>query len=67
MKSKELQKSKRQHKLANIFFEMGMDLDLIEKVSGVNRAEFLRRRINLVKEENLTNGNNEHIISNEEN
>ncbi|HHU60084.1 TPA: hypothetical protein GXZ34_04130 [bacterium] len=67
MKSKELQKSKRQHELANIFFEMGMDLDLIEKVSGVNRAEFLRRRINLVKEENLTNGNNEHIISNEEN
>ena len=67
MKLKELQKSKRQHELANIFFEMGMDLDLIEKVSGVNRAEFLRRRINLVKEENLTNGNNEHIISNEEN
>lgn len=67
MKSKELQKSKRQHELANIFFEMGMDLDLIEKVSGVNRAEFLRRRINLVKEEDLTNGNNDHIISNEEN
>ena len=32
MKLKELQKSKRQHELANIFFEMGMDLDLIEQV-----------------------------------
>ena len=29
----ENEKEKRQQKLADLFFEMGMDLDLIEKVS----------------------------------
>ena len=35
------ERKRRQKKLANLFFEMGMDLDLIEKVSGVDRNEIL--------------------------
>ena len=30
-------REQRQQKLADLFFEMGMDLDLIEKVSGVDK------------------------------
>ena len=44
----------RQIKLANLFFEMGMDLDLIEKVSGVDKSELLKDRINKTKDIPLT-------------
>ena len=35
----------RQEKLANLFFEMGMDLELVEKMSGIDRKYFLKKRI----------------------
>ena len=34
-------KLRRQRKLAKVFFEMGMDLDLIEQISGLNKEEFV--------------------------
>ena len=41
MKEREI----RQQKLADLFFEMGMDLDLIEKVSGVDKNKILLKRM----------------------
>ena len=34
-------KFRRQRKLAKVFLEMGMDLDLIEQISGLNKEEFV--------------------------
>ena len=33
---------RRQKKLAKVFYEMGMDLDLIEQISGVKKEEIKR-------------------------
>ena len=35
------EREQRQQKLADLFFEMGMDLDLIEQISGLNKEEFV--------------------------
>jgi len=45
MTRNEKERKQRQEKLANLFFEMGMDLDLIEKMSGIEKKEFLNKRI----------------------
>ena len=45
MTRNEQERKERQEKLANLFFEMGMDLDLVEKMSGVDKKDFLKRRI----------------------
>ena len=45
MINKEIERKQRQEKLANLFFEMGMDLDLVEKMSGIDKKEFLKKRI----------------------
>lgn len=42
---KSTEREQRQRKLANLFFEMGMDLDLIEKVSGIDKKELLKERM----------------------
>jgi hypothetical protein len=39
------ERKQRQEKLANLFFEMGMDLELVEKISGVDKKEFLKKRM----------------------
>lgn len=36
-----IDKLRRQKKLAKVFLEMGMDLDLIEQISGLNKEEFV--------------------------
>ena len=38
-------REQRQQKLADLFFEMGMDLNLIEKVSGVDKRKILLKRM----------------------
>ena len=45
MIKKEIERTQRQEKLANLFFEMGMDLDLVEKMSGIDKKYFLKKRI----------------------
>ena len=45
MNKDEITRKNRQIKLADLFFEMGMDLDLIEKMSGIDKKEFLNKRI----------------------
>lgn len=45
MVKNEQERKQRQEKLANLFFEMGMDLDLVEKMSGIDKREFLKKRI----------------------
>lgn len=51
MKSK---KKKEQFKIANVLFEMGMDFDVIETISGVTPQELLMDKINLIEfEESL--------------
>ena len=45
MTRNEQERKQRQEKLANLFFEMGMDLDLVEKMSGIDKREFLNKRI----------------------
>ena len=49
MIKKDQERKQRQEKLANLFFEMGMDLDLIEKVSGVDKRKIILKRINKSK------------------
>lgn len=38
------ERERRQQKLADLFFEMGMDLDLIEKISGVDKRKILLKK-----------------------
>ena len=56
MKSK---KKKEQFQIANVLFEMGMDFDVIETISGVTPQELLMNKIDLIefedKKKNLTN------------
>lgn len=51
------ERMKRQEKLANLFFEMGMDLDLVEKMSGIDKKVFLRKKIYKSKGNSLTINN----------
>ena len=44
MTTNEQDRERRQQKLADLFFEMGMDLDLIEKVSGVDKRKIVLKR-----------------------
>ena len=39
------EREQRQQKLADLFFEMGMDLDLIEKISGVDKRKIIFKRM----------------------
>ena len=41
MTRNEQDRERRQQKLADLFFEMGMDLDLIEKVSGIDKRKII--------------------------
>lgn len=57
MKSK---KKKEQFQIANVLFEMGMDFDVIETISGVTPQELLMNKIDLIefeKEENKSEKN----------
>ena len=53
MDTNEMIRKQRQEKLANLFFEMGMDLDLVEKMSGVDKKDFLNKRIKSNKSMNV--------------
>ena len=53
MTREEKERKQRQEKLANLFFEMGMDLDLVEKMSGVDKKDFLKKRIDEKKSCNV--------------
>ncbi len=53
----EQERQARQEKLANLFFEMGMDLDLVEKMSGIDKKVFLRKKIEKSKGNSLTLNN----------
>ena len=53
MDTNEMIRKQRQEKLANLFFEMGMDLDLVEKMSGVDKKDFLNKRIKNNKSMNV--------------
>lgn len=44
IKMEQDERKKYQKKLANLFLEMGMDLDLISKVSGVSKEEIINNR-----------------------
>lgn len=46
MKSK---KKKEQFQIANVLFEMGMDFDVIETISGVTPQELLMNKIDLIE------------------
>ena len=54
MTRNEQERRERQEKLANLFFEMGMDLDLVEKMSGIDKKVFLRKKIEKSKGNSLT-------------
>ena len=57
MKSK---KKKEQFQIANVLYEMGMDFDVIETISGVTPQELLMDKIDLIEydEEIKTNQKN---------
>ena len=57
MKSK---KKKEQFKIANVLFEMGMDFDVIETISGVTPQELLMDKIDLIEFENNIEENNKN-------
>lgn len=58
MKSK---KKKEQFQIANVLFEMGMDFDVIETISGVTPQELLMDKIDLIEFEQEQNQNNKKI------
>lgn len=41
-------KKKEQFKIANVLFEMGLDFDVIETISGVTAQELLLNKINMI-------------------
>ena len=49
MKSKQ---KKEQFQIANVLFEMGMDFDVIETISGVTPQELLMDKIDLIEFDN---------------
>jgi len=53
------ERERRQQKLADLFFEMGMDLDLIEKVSGVDKNKLILKNKFKSKNVQLTLDNND--------
>ena len=42
-------KKKGQFQIANTLFEMGLDFDVIEKISGVTPSEILMNKIDLIE------------------
>lgn len=54
MMKSEQERKERQEKLANLFFEMGMDLDLVEKMSGIDKRDFLKKKIDDNKLNNVS-------------
>ena len=56
MTRNEQNRERRQQKLADLFFEMGMDLDLIEKVSGIDKRKIILKSKEKSKEIPLTLG-----------
>lgn len=52
-------KPKEQFVVADILFEMGMDYEVIEKVTGINSRELFLNRINMIdfKEKKVDNLN----------
>ena len=57
MKSK---KKKEQFQIANVLYEMGMDFDVIETISGVTPQELLMDKIDLIEFENNIEENNKN-------
>lgn len=41
---KEIKRKQRQEKLAKLFYEMGMDLNLVSKISGVNIKQLNQKK-----------------------
>ena len=54
MTRNEQDRERRQQKLADLFFEMGMDLDLIEKVSGIDKRKIILKSKDKSKDVSLT-------------
>ena len=54
MTRNEQNRERRQQKLADLFFEMGMDLDLIEKVSGIDKRKIILKSKDKSKDVSLT-------------
>ena len=54
MTRNEEERKQRQEKLANLFFEMGMDLELVEKMSGIDKKELLQKRIDSTKSKDVS-------------
>ena len=41
-------KKKEEFELAEVMFEMGMDYEVIEKISGITAQELLLKKINMI-------------------
>ena len=50
-------KKKEQYKIADVLFEMGMDFDIIQSISGITAQELLLNKINILDFEE-DNGHN---------
>lgn len=61
MKSK---KKKEQFQIANVLFEMGMDFDVIETISGVTPQELLMNKIDLIEFDDKKGKNNQRNKTN---
>lgn len=42
-------KRREQFEMANTLFEIGMDFNIIEAISGINASELLLHKINLIE------------------
>ena len=55
-------KNKEQFEIARVLYEMGMDFDVIENISGITPSELLLLQANLVDFDSKVLDNNKHII-----
>ena len=55
-------KNKEQFEIARVLYEMGMDFDVIENISGITPSELLLLQANLVDFDGKVLDNNKHII-----
>lgn len=58
-------KKREQFEIANVLFEMGLDFNVIEVISGVSPQELLMEKIDMIEYDDSVKGNIESTLDNE--
>lgn len=55
-------KTKEQFKIADVLYEMGLDFDVIETISGISAQDLLLNKINFIDNEEEKSNNELHVL-----